>query len=376
MPMEYRNLAEEFEVLADDRQAPVSAVDYGRAMARGRRTLRLRRSAGGLTAVVTLVLAAMLTGMPRLPGTGGEPAGASPPGIDPLIVQVEFGWVPSNLTMVSYDSTTGDTSVQAAAPEPANGSDQSAVADGDLQSAFIYLTVYTNLSAGRPDMQGPTTQVGTLNGYPVQFSSQPAGLTDSRGNVETVDPVTCKAEPSHPMPTLAQHGIYAEGDAGLLWHTATGQVATLDYHYVNQAIPDSATLMHIAETATFESKPIPLPFSVTGVTRAQILAVSQATDLSRIPAQNSLTYTVGDTAVSIIADPPASVTPSTCPNTSDGTKADEVINGLHLYVTETSMKGPDTAVDMSKTGTPQAILKRITSYGPNPAKWTVNVLAR
>jgi hypothetical protein len=179
----------------------------------------------------------------------------------------------------------------------------------------------------------------------------------------------------HPTPTLAQEGIYAEGGVGLLWHNAAGQTVTLDYLYVNQPTPDVATLMHMAETVTFATKTIPLPFSVTGVKPAQAYSTSGTADLSKFPVSNTLSYRVGDTMVSITADPPPAMAPSPCSSPQTGMEADEVVNGLHMYVTEISTNGR-VAVDMSKTGTPQSILKRITSYGPDPAKWTTNVLTQ
>lgn len=370
MSLENSNLAEAFEALADDRQAPASAIDYERAMSHGQRALRLRRTAGGLTAAVTLALAATLTGiLPPIPGTGGEAAGPTPPahGVDPLVVHVEFGWVPSTLTVAGYGAAPGNTSAMMTAPEPANGSDQ---------SASIDLTVFSNFSSASPGGGGPTTQVGELNGYPVQYSTGPISLTAARGYISSVNPSTCKQEPAKPVPTLAQEGIQSEGLTSLLWHTASGQVALLDYVYVDQPAPDAATMLHIAETATYEPKAVPMPFSITGVNPAAPLDASVTMNASPLPTSSNLSYTVGDTLVSISVNPLPIMAPSFCPKISGGAEADKVINGLQFLVNETSISNPQGAVNTSKAGTPASILARITAYGADPTKWTSHVLAQ
>lgn len=362
-------LSAEFDLLADDPQAPVSTVDFDRALADGRRTVRIRRRRAGLSGVGALALAALIAASLLTAGKATAPPGTGGLGTDPLHAYAEFGWLPAKLTgtMYSQDPASHHSSTVAYDPR---------TIDLGGTHTTARLDVWTEVGSGplTGSISGSGTQVGTRNGYPVVMDVVPlsAGMSETfEGIGMTVNPCGV-VSPNPPSPSL-QGTSGSHGEASIFWRTADGGAAQITYLYVSRPAPDAATMLHMAESVTFHAVPVPvpLPLRISGLSGVPVAFVQNGYLLGQ-PAFLALEFLEDGVLLQIDVNVPADGH-SLCGTPPPEWIASRVINGLKVTVQITGSQNIATA-DRGRFGTAAQILDRITSLGPVPADWTTHVI--
>ena len=360
-----QRLAAEFDRLADDPQAPVSTVDFDRALADGRRTVRTRRKRFGLSGVGAFALAALIA-VPMLTSGAAPQPSAAAAGTDPLSAYADFGWLPTRLTGVMYSQQPLLHSSTIIAYDP-----QAVAADVPSASAELFFWADAD-SVQAPSFTG-VSQIATLNGYPVlMYTDQ---LPD--GGASVAPSIGSEIYPCglvFPIPKEEKPG--PRGFVSVFWHTASGAAAQVNYQYMNQTGPDAAVMLHIAETVTFHRAPppVPLPLRISGLTGVPVSFAGNGFFAGR-PLYVGLEFLRRNTLLQILVDTSGAGSEMfpDCKTVSPGHEATRVINGLSVTV-RVSRVSPGTPADPGTFGTAAQILDRITSLGPDPADWTTNVI--
>ena len=379
---ETEKLAAEFEHLADESAGQPSAVDFGLALAAGRRSVRNRRALAGASGVTALGLAALVAVPALLPGPAVEPVTVSPAPVstsplDPLVAEARFGWLPAGLTATSENSNplAGFGIVVAYNPKE--------ISDSGLNTSAALYTWPSNGSSplshtSVPGQAVTDTKIGTLNGAPVDeyVTTENGGLDGNSVNGGWLAPPKCETF-STPGISLSQAGITAYGLVSVQWRTPSGDWADIEYNYVNQTAPDAAELLHMAKTATFDETSLKMPFQVTGLGRVSVAGAEQGQYRAVSPDYNLLQFQQDNVIINIAVDSPAS-TVLQCgqrPKNPD-LFATRKINGLEftVYLEPLAPGASNANAGLTKFGTAPEILDHITSYGPNPANWTTRVI--
>jgi hypothetical protein len=359
-------LSAEFDLLADDPQAPISAVDFDRALADGRRTVRTRRRRAGLSGVGAFALAALIAVPMLTAGNAAGPPGTAGGGTDPLSSYGEFGWLPTALTATMYDYGADDHMSITTAYDP------STVGTSDVSTMarlIVWTGVGTDPFAG--NNVGTPSQIAILNGSPVEMYVTPSNVHQGvSGGIVKAEP--CSTPDTRPAGqgggSLADQGVTSYGLVSVVWRTASGGAASIDYQYVNQAAPDAADMLHMAETVVFGVTEVPLPLTISGLS-APLFSVQKGRYHDQYPDYLQLQFYEDGVMLQIYVDAPAEALCTTLPIQT----ASRTLDGLRFEVLIWNTQAVATA-DLTRFGTAAQILDDITSLGPDPANWTTSVI--
>jgi hypothetical protein len=345
-------LASALESIATEDDLP-SRVDADRARSDGRRMLRHRRAGAGLgvtgaaafTAVLALganhVLGSGHTAIPAASGSASaRPATVHTADWDPLIAPATFGWLPDNAQNVNYTVAPGF------GQGPATLGKGSMVSDGTVghDAAMIWLAMLA------VDQAAP--KAGPLNDGSGRILVS-AGDVNGRAAFWAVDPSNRNPD---------------QGKAGTLYfQSPAGRWAVVSAYYLG-ADPVATTLLEVARKAHIGDTPVPLPVRIAGLpaTATGLVAeVDRPTTILGATWSVTLSFGVGVGTVSVNVYP-GTATPAA--GTSFGEHC-RVSDSLRICVSNIGKL--DTKL---LPGGLDGLLRTITPLGPDPARWTTDVV--
>lgn len=338
---------------AETTRPPTAATLRGRAQRRRRQRVAGATAAVGVLGVAAVVAAMLGSGSglratPTPPATSATPAttpSGPPPvftvGSDPVEQHAAFGWLPTWVTGVSYQSGAGDT-------EAAAATGQTGTTPGPM-----WLTVSKQDPAAAIHSGGGKTEkvsAPTVNGSPAFW---------------TWTPIEGETAPS---PGTVPSRAALEWQVGGAWVNLSGDtlgIGTLTAQQKSEQI-------RIAAGVTVGDQPLPLPVHVQGFPAG--LPTAGGNMLHGSWAHNGakwsldLTFMFGPgpnqtTNLNIRVGPKGTVTPD--PRSVCKTERE-------LQVC-TEFTGPEPAA-LAASGGVQGLLDHITLLGPDPQYWTVHVI--
>ena len=358
-----------------ERSAPPSAVDVRAARRSGER-VRIRRTAGRLTAAVAVVMAGVLcvTVLPSLlrsaahPGPVGDPVttpatanawGHTPlvRGADPYYASADFGWLPPGYVQ-QIPSDFGNEVIMLSGwgpVDPLTGAD----------SAWELVTQYSVAIARQPPGAESYSFTGPTQDTIVDIDGQSAILQvgpSQDGSVIGANGTSPKGEPPLVTDLLGM----------LSWRTTGGYFAQLTV-ILPAGTPDAAaTIAHVATSLRVSDVPVPVPFYFQNLPAA--LGSLREDGPDSPPKDNAWIF-----SVSLGVDEPAVVNINVSPvgspaNSTDNADvpSDEVCkveNGLDICVYTNGGPMPPALAEIGRQG----LLNDIVGLGTDPAVWTTDV---
>ncbi len=378
---EETRLAAELSALAEESALPGS-VDVHEALRRGRGRLRRRRvglvTAATAAVAVSVVLAAVLPGSGRAAGPAAalptatasqSPSGVStwnpipPPtgpaatpaetrspapltGIDPLLSDGRFGWLPDSVRTISYSLQSN------------GGYANAAGVPGKVESPSFHLKVYPvgvtpelpNLPDGKPNLPGFTP-----GNHAIRVDAPPVNGREAYW-ITASDPNMAK-------------------DMNLLrWKTAEGRWAELDSGYLSGE--DSQRLpLQVAAGVTTGHWQVPLPLRISDLPKS-LTVNSVSLEQARDGNDFRLDLSIGTAANEFIA---VTVEPDVPAAEQSGPSGGPIRQQPTACKSEYGVKvciraGRNQENALDPVGGAQGLLNRITLFGTDQTKWSTDTL--
>ena len=368
-------LANRFDQMVESVVDMAGVVDVERALTEGRLAVHKRRTRAAVAGAGAIGTVAALVAISALV-TGTKPAvvasSAAPALVDPLHSYAEFGWLPTSLPARAYSDPDGGGMAITSAYDPKTVGTSEVSTEVDLMT---WPNGPAKMPTSSPGMAWSVA--GSLNGRPVEMFSQATdpSTSSTAGGLATWPLCAMPYGNDGPPGPFTQEGVTSYGVVGIAWQTASGAVAEIDYHYVNQTPPDTATMMNMAETVTFAKKPLAMPFSVQGFAGTTVTYATQGDFHDPHPAASQVSFEKDGVQVTIYSDWPIEQSVGCGPYPPTGQFALRMIDGVKIYVILTPAD-PNAKLGSKiyALGTASQILNKVTWYGVNPANWTMNVI--